>query len=67
MHYVKTAFYFLRNCLDVIIEWSYFSAEYKNKVLLIYCCFYLFIYSFIYLFIYLFTCLFIYLFLKIRN
>ena len=44
VHYVNTAFDFLGNCLlekrkYVAIESSYFSVEYKNKVLLIYCSF----------------------------
>ena len=44
MHYVKKAFDFLGNCLlekekYVVIESSYFSVGYKNKVLLIYCSF----------------------------
>ena len=44
VHYVKKAFDFLGNCLlekekYVVIESSYFSVGYKNKVLLIYCSF----------------------------
>ena len=49
MHYVNTAFHFLGNGLlekgkYVVIESSYFCVSSKNKVLLIYCSFYLFIY-----------------------
>ena len=49
MHYVKKAFDFLGNCLlekekYVVIESSYFSVGYKNKVLLIYCSFSFFLF-----------------------
>ena len=48
VHYVKTAFDFLVNCLlekgkYFVIE-SYFSVGYKNKVLLIYCSFSFFLF-----------------------